>query len=71
MMTIPAVGDRRFESYLVRVTGGTYILSPPEACTVTYVNYQHRWYEVYFERVGLYCGFKFDEPESNQGADLP
>lgn len=71
MMTIPAVGDRRFESYLVRMTGGTYILSPPEPCIVTYVNYPHRWYEAYFERFGLYCGFKFDEPESNQGADLP
>ena len=38
-----------------------YKLSDPEPCVVTYVNYQHRWYEVYFERLGFYCGYKFDD----------
>lgn len=69
MIEIPSVGDRRFESFLVRTLHGAYVLSPPEPCVVTYVNRMHRWYEVRFERMGFCCGFKFDDLDADSGAD--
>lgn len=70
MNNIPQVGDRRMESFIVKDINAPYKLSDPEPCVVTYVNYQHRWYEVYFERLGFCCGYKFDdinEEETNSG----
>ena len=61
MRRVPQVGDRRMESFIRRDLYAPCKLSDPEPCVVTYVNYQHRWYEVYFERLGFYCGYKFDD----------
>ena len=69
MTRLPKVGDHRIESFTLRTPHGAYIPSPPEPCIVTYVNYGHRWYEVYFERLGFCCGFKFDDLSADQGAD--
>lgn len=70
MSKIPQVGDRRMESFIRKGICTPCKLSDPEPCVVTYVNYQHRWYEVYFERLGFCCGYKFteiDEEETNFG----
>ena len=66
---IPRVGDRRQESFYTRTTHGVYELSPPEPCTVIYVNLEHRWYSVYFERLGFACGYKFDDARRDQRTD--
>ena len=69
MNELPKVGDRRLESFLIRTINGVYIPSPPEPCTVIYVNQRHRWYQVYFERLGFCCGFKFDDLDTDQRID--
>ena len=65
MNDIPKVGDRLMASFTVKGDYTSCKLSDPEPCIVTYVNYQHRWYEVYFERFGFYCGYKFDDINTN------
>lgn len=68
MSKIPQVGDRRMEPFIGKGIYTPCKLSDPEPCVVTYVNDQHRWYEVYFERLGFCCGYKFDtinEEEAN------
>ena len=67
---IPKVGERRMEQYIIFGAYGCS-LSAPEPCVVTYVNYRHRWYEVYFERLGYSCGYKFHEREQDQRTDEP
>ena len=69
MNKIPQVGDRRMESFIVKDVNAQYKLSDLEPCVVTYVNYQHHWYEVYFERQGFCCGFKFDDLDTDQRTD--
>ena len=65
MNEIPQVGDRRMESFIRRGDYKNSEESNPEPCIVTEVNCAHRWYRVYFERLGFYGTYKFDGIESN------
>lgn len=69
MNDVPQVGDRRMESFITRGDNTPCKLSNPEPCVVTYVNYQHRWYEVYFERFGFRSGYKFDDSGADPRTD--
>ena len=65
MSKIPQVGDRRMESFIRRGDYKNSEESNPESCIVTEVNHTHRWYRVYFERLGFYGTYKFDGIESD------
>lgn len=69
MSEIPQVGDRRMESFIRRGDYKNCEESNPEPCIVTEVHHAHRWYRVYFERLGFYASYKFDDIESNQRID--
>lgn len=58
---IPKMGDHRQEQILLGRIPGMSDFTDPEHGVVTYVNVEHRWYLVYFERLGFSCGYKFDD----------
>lgn len=69
MNDIPQVGDRRIESFIRRGDYKNSEESNPEPCVVTEVHRAHRWYRVYFERLGFYGSYKFNDIESDQRID--
>ena len=65
MSEIPQVGDRRMESFIRRGNYKNSEASQPEPCVVTEIHHTHRWYRVYFERLGFYGACKFNDIESD------
>ena len=65
MSKIPQVGDRRIESFIRRGNYKNSEASQLEPCVVTEIHHAHRWYRVYFERLGFYGTYKFDDIESD------